>query len=210
MIKRDSLEVNKNTTNLIDYLNNKPAKNVYTVEVKVGESTGVRHSLLDTSIIKARIDIEIPLSGTARDYIIEAVQPFDLSLDNAEAVEEVLLRLYTENGFPIDVQTQIYFEDSITNTVLDSLFGSDILILPSANVDASGRVTSANPKTIDAMMDNASVDHLKNANRIRLRATFNTPFDGGMQPDVKFYTNYDLLLQLGVQAEVLITQKIGQ
>jgi len=209
-VKRDSFEVNKNTSNLVDYMNNKPAKNVYTMDVKVGGGSGLRQSVLDTSVLKARIDVEIPLSGTARGYAIEAVQPFDLSLDNAEQVEEVLLRLYTENGFPIDVQTQIYFEDSITNTVLDSLFGSDILILPSANVDASGRVTSPNPKTIDATMDNASMDRLKSANRIRLRATFNTPFDGGVQPDVKFYTDYDLLLQLGVQAEVLIIQKIGQ
>jgi hypothetical protein len=209
-VKRDSFEVNKSTTNLVDYLNNKPAKNVYTIDVNVGGGSGVRHSVLDISMLRGRVDIEIPLSGTARGYVIETIQPFDLSLDNAEQVEEVLLRLYTENGFPIDVETQIYFEDSLTNTVLDSLFGSDILILPAANVDASGRVVSPNPKTVDATMDNASVNRLKSANRIRLKATFNTPFDGGMQPDVRFYTDYDLLLQLGVQAEVLIVQKVGQ
>lgn len=209
-VKRDSFEVNKSTTNLIDYLNNKPAKNVYTIDINVGGGSGVRHSVLDISMLRARVDVEIPLSGTARGYVMETIQPFDLLLENAEQVEEVLLRLYTENGFPIDVEMQIYFEDSLTNTVLDSLFGSDILILPAANVDASGRVVSPNPKTVDATMDNASVNRLKSANRIRLRATFNTPFDGGVQPDVKFYTDYDLLLQLGVQAEVLIVQKVGQ
>jgi hypothetical protein len=210
MVKRDSFEVNKSTTNLVDYLNNKPAKNVYTIDINVGGGSGVRHSVLDISMLRVRVDVEIPLSGTARGYVIETIQPFDLSLNNAEQVEEVLLRLYTENGFPIDVEMQIYFEDSLTNIVLDSLFSSDILILPAANVDANGRVVSPNPKTTDAIMDNAGVNRLKSANRIRLRATFNTPFDGGMQPDVRFYTDYDLLLQLGVQAEVLILQKVGQ
>jgi hypothetical protein len=207
LTKKDSFELNKNTSNLADYVNNRPAKNVYLVEVKAG-GTGARHSVLDTSKIKGRVEIEVPLEGTARDYALEVTQPFDLNLDNVEQIKEVMFRLYTENGFPIDVQTQLYFEDSMSNTVLDSLFGSDILILPSGNIDAGGRVISANPKTIDATKSSASIDRIKDANRIRIRAAFNTPFgSGGIQPDVKFYKDYNILLQLGVQAEVLIKQE---
>ena len=40
-------------------------------------------------------------------------------------------------------------------------------------------------------------------------AYFNTlKENGGNQPDVKFYDSYDFLLQMGVQAEVLIDQDL--
>ena len=205
-VKIDSFELNKSTSNLVDFINNQPNRIGYAVKVTAG-GTGARHALLSNSRVKAKISVEIPAKGTARDYALEIVQPFDLTLENADQVQEVLLRLYSENRFPIDVQTQVYFEDSSTNTVLDSLFGPDQLILPAAAVDATGRVVFANPKTIDANMNAESVERLKRANQLRLRAKFNTPFDASTQPSVKFYSDYDVLLQLGVQAEVLIKQE---
>jgi|TARA_B110000908_G_scaffold163023_1_gene209160 hypothetical protein len=207
--KKDSFELNKSTSNLAAYVNNRPTKNAYQLDVQSG-NTAQRQWLLDTSRLGASIEIEVPLEGTARDFALEVSQPFELELENISDIEEVLIRLYTENGFPVDITTQLYFEDSATNTVLDSLLATDLLILPSANVDAQGKVTSANPKTTDVSLNATSIENLQNANRIRIRATINTLFDNGTQPDVKFYSNYNLLLQLGVQAEVLIEKELGQ
>jgi len=207
--KKDSFTLNKNTSNLADYVNNRPSENVYRLDIK-SINNGNRQWLLDTSKITARIEIEVPLEGTAKDFFLEASQPFTLDLQNVSNIQEVLLRLYTENGFPIDVNTQLYFEDSLSNTVLDSLISTDILILPAANVDAQGRVNALNPKTTDITLDAASINRLQTANRIRIRASLNTLVENGIQPDVKFYNDYNLLLQLGVQAEVLIEEQIGQ
>ncbi len=207
--KEDSFELNKGSSNLAAYVNNRPTKNVYQLDVLSG-NTAQRQWLLDTSRLGARVEIEVPLEGTARDFALEVSQPFELELENISDIEEVLIRLYTENGFPVDITTQLYFEDSITNTVLDSLLATDLLILPSANVDVQGKVRSANPKTTDVSLNATSIQNLQNANRVRIRATINTLFDNGTQPDVKFYSNYDLLLQLGVQAEVLIERELGR
>lgn len=205
--KKDSFELNATTSNLADYVNNRPAQNVYQIDA-MSRVTGDRQWLLDTSRVAAKVEVEVPLDGTARDFALEVSQPFTLDLENVSDIKEVLFRLYTENGFPVDISTQLYFEDSISNTVLDSLIVTDLLILPSANVDAQGRVVSTNPKTTDISMDNANINNVQNANRIRIRATFNTLFENGNQPDVKFFSDYDLLLQFGVQAEVLIEQEI--
>lgn len=207
--KKDSFELNRNTSNLADYVNNRPAKNVYEIDVKSANGAG-RQWLIDTSKIKARVEIEVPLEGTARDFALESSQPFTLEFENVSDIKEVLVRLYTENGFPVDIATQLYFEDSISNTILDSLITTDVLILPSANIDAQGKVSSVNPKTTDIRLNTASISNLQNANRIRIRATLNTPFDNGSQPDVKFFSNYALLLQFGVQAEILIEQRLDQ
>ena len=82
----------------------------------------------------------------------------------------------------------------------------DTIVLPSADIDGSGKVTNPNPKTTDIVARNQTVTNIQNANQIRLKAYFNTPFgpDGTTQEDVKFYDSYDVLLQLGVQAEVLL------
>lgn len=204
--KKDSLSLNKNTSNLSDFINNRPANIYYQMDIKSSPGSG-RQWLLDTSKVRVEIDVEIPLEGTAKDFALVASQPFDLTLENSTDIKEVLIRLYTENGFPVDVSTQVFFEDSISNTVVDSLIVDDKLILPSGTVDASGRVASANPKTTDILLNAARVERILSANRIRLRATFDTPSVDGMQPDVKFFSTYDLLLQLGVQAEILVEQQ---
>jgi hypothetical protein len=203
---KDSFELNKSTSNISDYINNRPAKNFYQINVQTGTGGSARHWVVDTSRLKARVELEVPLEGTARDYALEARQQFDLSLDNVTEIKEVLVRLYTENGFPVAVRTQLYFEDSTTNTVLDSLLGGDRLILPSGTTNSAGKVISPNPKTTDIVLHAARIDKIKNANRIRIRAEFNTPFDAGgtTQSDVKFLKEYALLLQFGVQAQVLI------
>lgn len=207
--KKDSFELNRNTSNLADYVNNRPAKNVYVIDVK-STNAGTRQWLLDTSRVAARIEIEVPLEGTARDFVLESSQPFTLDFDNVSDIKEVLFRMYTENGFPVDIATQLYFEDSISNTILDSLITTDILILPSAGVDAQGKVVSVNPKTTDITLGTANITNIENANRIRIKATLNTLIENGSQPDVKFFNDYDLLLQFGVQAEVLIEQRLDQ
>ena len=205
----DSFELNKNTSNLADYINNRPASNYYEIDVKTANTGSDRHFLSDSSKVSARAEIEIPLEGTAKDFVLESSQPFSLELESPDQVKEILVRLYTENGFPADIATQLYFEDSVSNTVLDSLIIGDILILPSANVDGNGKVNMINPKTTDIVMGTANVLRITAANRIRIKAYFNTlKENGGNQPDVKFYDSYDFLLQMGVQAEVIIDQDL--
>ncbi len=204
--KSDSFSLNKGNSNLNDFINNRPADIQYELGVSATGGTSTRQWVLDTSKLAIRVDVEVPLEGTARDYVLESVQSFDAGLESTQEIEEVLFRLYTENGFPVDIATQLYFEDSSSNTVLDSLIIGDILILPSADIDGSGKVTNPNPKTTDIVARNQTVTNIQNANQIRLKAYFNTPFgpDGTTQDDVKFYDSYDILLQFGVQAEVLL------
>ncbi|MBT8326197.1 MAG: hypothetical protein KJP21_00655 [Bacteroidia bacterium] len=207
--KRDSFTLDKNNSNLPAYINNRPHENVYEVQVISNPSgPSVRNWFTDDSKLKLIVDIEVPLHGTAKDYEVERRQPFEFELEEADQVEEIMLRLHSENGFPVDIATQIYFEDTTTYTVLDSLLTTDLLIMPAADVDGNGRVNQINPKTIDVVFDAARTDLIMQANRVRIVARFNTTTIGGSQPDVKFYEEYQLLLQLGVQAKLLLNQEL--
>ena len=93
----DSFELNKNTSNLADYINNRPASNYYKIDVKTANTGSDRHFLLDSSKVTARVEIDIPLEGTAKDFVLESSQPFSLELENPDQVKEILVRLYTVN-----------------------------------------------------------------------------------------------------------------
>ncbi len=207
--KKDSFTLDKNNSNLPAYINNRPHKNVYEVQV-ISNASGpsVRNWFTDDSKLSVIVEIEVPLHGTAKDYEVERRQPFNFELDDADQIEEIMLRLHSENGFPVDIATQIYFEDTLTNTILDSLLTSDLLIMPSADVDGNGKVNNINPKTIDILFNTARTELLMKANRVTVLARFNTKTNGGSQPDVKFYEEYRLLLQLGVQAKLLLNQEL--
>ncbi|MEY2924358.1 MAG: hypothetical protein RLZZ337_906 [Bacteroidota bacterium] len=208
LTKTSKVVLNKSTSNLADFVNNQLNKIVYEFKVEanaVGPS--VRNFFIDDSRIGGSLEIEIPIHGTARDFVVEVDQPFEFDLEGVDEIEEVKLRLYTENSFPIGVSVQAYFRDSVANTTIDSLIGADQLILPAGNVDATGIVTSANPKTTDIVLTGAQAERIKPANQVRIVVRLNTTFEGTNQPNVRFMLENNVLVQLGVQASALINQK---
>jgi hypothetical protein len=204
----DSQVLDNSNSNLIEYISNRPINNYYKVSVQPNLTGANRHWLLDTSRIISTIKLTLPLYGTLKDYLLEETRPFDLSLENAEEIKEVLVRLYSENEFPVDVKTQLYFEDSITNTIIDSLFLNNRVISKAASVDSEGNPTGASSQITDVVMDADRVDKVIEANRVRIQAGLSTTVSGGIQPNVKIYSDDKIMLQLGVQAEVLINQEL--
>ena len=58
-------------------------------------------------------------------------------------------------------------------------------------------------------MDAERVDKVIKANRIRAQANlFSTTNDDGTQPNIKIFSDDKIMLQFGVQAEVLINQEL--
>tara|TARA_Y100000385_G_scaffold199214_1_gene206299 strand:+ start:5062 stop:6687 length:1626 start_codon:yes stop_codon:yes gene_type:complete len=205
----DSQVLDNSNSNLIDYISNRPINNYYKVSVRPNLSNASRHWLLDTSRISSQIKITLPLYGTLKDYLLEETRPFDLSLENAEEIKEVLVRLYSENGFPVDVKTQLYFEDSLTNTIIDSLFISDRVISKAASVDSDGNPIGVSSQITDVFMDADRVDKVIGANQIRAQAHLSTTTSNiGAQPNVRIFSDDKIMLQFGVQAEVLINQEL--
>jgi len=206
---QDSQVLNNSNSNLIDYISNKPFLNYYTLIVKPDLSDMSRHWLLDTSKISSTIKLTLPLHGTLKDFQLEETKPFDLALENAEEIKEVLVRLYSENGFPVNVKTQLYFEDSITNTLIDSLFTVNPVVSKAALIDSDGNPVGVSSQITDVIMESDRVDRVMNANRVRAQAYLSTTTDNnGYQPDIKIYSDDGIIIQFGVQAEVLINQEL--
>jgi hypothetical protein len=102
----------------------------------------------------------------------------------------------------------MYFEDSTNNIIIDSLMSTDLLLVPSSNVDENGKTISTNPKTIDVVFTSERLEALKQVNRARFIVYFNTLVEGGSQPDVKFFDEYSIRVQFGIQSKLHIDEKL--
>lgn len=204
----DSILLNTGNSNLAAYINNMPKYNEYLYNmVTFGTTT---HWALDTSVVRCDVEMELPLHGTAKDYELVNHAAFDGATELADVddyIEKIMFRLHTENGFPIDVSYQFYFEDSINNQIIDSLF-VDPLVLPAASVDGNGRTETVYPKTTDVWFEHDRLLQLKTANRIRMVGRFNTYTDNGSQPNVKLFEDYEMLIQFGIQVKLSIEESL--
>jgi len=120
-------------------------------------------------------------------------------LSEIKEIETAKFRISITNGYPLDVNTQLYFVDS-SYTVLDSL-----LTLP----DQAIRAGILNPntcivnqptlKTSDEYFTNARLHNIYNAKKILVKGVINSP-----NYSVRFYPEYILDVRLAVQAQLKI------
>ena len=204
----DSVILTQSNSNIDDYLNNRPKYNAYDYSISTTNATNTVW-VSDSSVLQCDARVEIPLHGSARDYVLETLVGIEeLSDITSDAtLDELLFRVYTRNGFPLDVRVQIFFEDSLSQEVKDSLFVIDDLVLPAAPVNADGLVVQELDKITDALFTRDRLDSLGTVNRLRLRAEFNSLFEGTEQPEVKILDDYLLYIQFGIQATIKVDEQ---
>ena len=94
-----------------------------------------------------------------------------MMLTESDYVDSVILKLHTENEFPLDIDLMILFTDSMSGLILDSL---DVEILDSAEVDEDGRTISANIYDSNIILNSGQIDALFNSNRALLDIKMNS------------------------------------
>jgi hypothetical protein len=146
---------------------------------------------------------------------LEADLPFELSAngigfgDTSEfnareilnGVLEAKLRFKSINRFPFDLTLELNFLDS-TDAVVHTL---DAPLVLAAQVDANGRVIAANNRTTEVALTRVAMPNIKQAKKLAFRLGMSTAaLPGGQRQIVKIYTDYDIILKLGLEATVRI------
>ncbi len=206
----DSFELNRTNSNVADMISNIPQHLIYGFGAEVNPvGTTSRNFITYNSEFKISVDIDVPLAGRADGF--ELTQETDISdmtkdlndLEDIDQLEEILVRMFIRNEFPVDVDLQLYFQDSSGNT-LDSLFQEGQMLLRSASVDGNGRVTNSNDYPLDITMTREQFDIIKTATKGLITAKLNTLKQNGNQPEVRFYADYGIGFKLGMQAKASI------
>ncbi|MFH1005255.1 MAG: hypothetical protein V1781_07160 [Bacteroidota bacterium] len=196
-----SFTLDNSNSNIVSVINNIPEYVIYKINSQTNPS-GATHNnfVIDSSHFKVDMEIEMPLWGTAKNFSLIDTADFKMDQTIIDDIESGLFRVYNSNGFPIDIEMQIYFTDSIYNK-LDSLMLPNQLILQSAIVNLStGIVISPTQKTYDVVFTKTKLENLKRSKHILIKAVANTT--NGGNTNVKFYSDYKLDVKLGVQIQI--------
>lgn len=197
-----SIILNKDNSNLADFINLLPQRVEYGVEGIINPTGSVPGNfVLDTSNFEVEVEIEIPLEGYANGFTIQDTIEFDFEED-LDMFEWILFRVNAESTFPVEAAIQVTFLDSLYNPV-DSLFDSYTVIVPGALPGPPPDYRSLTPafRTYDIK---ATAEKLRKLNDdvryLFLTGRINT--SGGGNQVVKIYSDNYLKMTVGIQSKV--------
>jgi hypothetical protein len=196
----DSFTVSASNSNIVSLINQQPKYFIYKLSSLSNPNGPGLNFILDSSRFKIDVQVNMPLWGTAKDFTIQDTFNFDfVGIDN---IEELALRLYIKNGFPIDVNVQLYFADS-NAIVMDSLIIPYQVVMPSAGINVvTGKVNSPQEKTIDMAFTPQRLNTLYNTRKIIVKGEAATTNQGST--NIKIYGDYKLDVKLGAVVKTSI------
>lgn len=208
-ILSDSAMIDKSVSNIKTVINQKPKQVIFQTYVDLNPNgKQQRNFITDNSQINFVVDVELPLYGSARNFVLEREQSAGVTLPNVDFIDNVMLRFTGSNGYPIDLSTQVYLLDS-AGVAFDSVFtDKSYKILEAAAIGTNGKVTSATKKTTDIIFENQRAKRLNQLKKVKLRAEVATTSEGGTYPSVKLYSNYVLGIKIGVKAKFKINNEL--
>ncbi|MEX2380427.1 MAG: hypothetical protein WD530_06770 [Vicingaceae bacterium] len=165
-----------------------------------GPST--RNYLTDTSRIGLEVYFRLPFEGYANDFFL--IDTIGFNFEGVDELESGLIKLYTENTFPIDVEMQVYFMDS-SYQVIDSLFDATIdkEVIKAAPVNSGGRSIGITTHSTEVEVDRSRLKELVNGRYAIIHAELNT-LNYQDSTIVAIYDDYHLNVNLGVKATIKI------
>lgn len=206
--------IDNSNSNIADVLNAAPQTIVYQVLFTANADDVPKTNILyDNTTIKLETILELPVDVKILSYAIESDGDFELGesfsdLDSsgvtvnwAEVVSDFV------NGIPLNASVQVYVDDSVTNTVIDSIF-KPAYLLQAATVDAQGEVIQPTKAVITSTITKAHYDNLKRGNKYRLQVRLTTPESTpGNQPYVGFYDHQKLNVKIGARTNITYRTK---
>jgi len=169
--------------------------------------------LYDNTTVKQESTLDLPVDIKILNYAIESDGDFELgetlgdidsnvvTINWAEVVSEIA------NGLPLNASVQVYIEDTVTNTLVDSIFKPAYLIL-AANVNAEGEVIQPTKVNITNTINKAQYDNLKRGNKFRLQVRLTTPESSpGNLPYVGIYDFHKLNVKIGARTNITYRSK---
>lgn len=136
--------------------------------------------LHDTSHVETHSEVTLPLNGLTLDLQVRDTFEYNFNSISGD-IEEIMLRLNIENGFPTEGKLQVYFCRHIGTgnslQIIDSLYtqGTEVVLMP-GQTNANGIVTISSQKITDATISGSKWMKLKqmNADRILIKAGLTT------------------------------------
>ena len=187
-----------NTGNLNTIITPTPKSLIYDVDGISNPAGQAINFVKDDSKLKLKGTLNLPLEGFATGFMfsdtIEASADFD-----QEFVESVMIRLNTENGFPVEANVKVLLVDQNYSLLKDLTNGTQTLI-GAAPVNSAGKATTKVQKINDFTITKAELPLLSNMKYIIFEVDSQT-FQGNQGTMVKMYEDYMFTVRVGMQVQ---------
>ena len=197
-------DFNSANSSLVDLLAMNPTEMRYsgTVLSNPNNDGVLNNTIRPNTDITIGFEMDLPLYLRIEDALTTDTLALDFAADEGENstidfIESVLLKFHIENEFPLDVKLTVFFTDSVSGSVLDSL---NLDLLDAAEVDLNGRTIAPNIYERNIQLNSDQIDALFNANRALLDIRMNSYDYENVA--VRLYTDYELVIDVGVILEL--------
>lgn len=206
LIMGDSAKTSVAVTNAKALLDFAPTEFYYKVNARINEGlTTGNNFVVDTSELKVRMRVEVPLYGHASNILLSDTLKLDLSDLDKSTIESAALKIKTTNQIPLSANLQFYLTDE-NYKVLDSLIApAQTNLIKGSEVNASGDFVSAG--IVDELLPLSSdkLEKIFKADKLIIKARVNTVKNAnGTFPDVKFKSSYKMDIKIGLQVNAKI------
>jgi hypothetical protein len=190
-----------NVKELLDYA---PSEIFYQADARINKGlTSGNNFVLDSSRLKLKLNVEVPLWGSATGIILK--DTLDLDFENSETseIDEASLKLRLTNQFPLDGNLQFVLTDQNYMPIGTLLNADQSHIIPGSTVDADGELQAAGIFDGSIVIDKDNLENVFAAKHIIIVASLQTSRDAvGSATDVKFLIDYFLSLEAGIVAKL--------
>lgn len=181
-------------SNIKQFLEILPTSILYDTEMFVnpnGNTYNYQDFLLEESDIDLFIDMRIPLHLMANDLTLLNEFNSELSgLTNRDNILDGTFTLHCENGFPLEAGVVIEF--LTWNNEVIRFYDLTDTPLPAAPLDGDCRVIESAITDIQIEIDEASMQELLDADKVRIRSTYNTESLPPCNTTLRIYSDYYL------------------
>lgn len=193
-------------TNATQVLNFAPTSLEYQVSGRINPGlTAGSNFMADTSKMRVKMHVEIPLYGSASNIVLSDTANIDLSSIQQTEIEKATLQTKITNELPMDASIQLYLVDE-NFVMLDSLISpSQNPLVTGSTVDANGDLKTAGSTNKSIDLESAKVTKLFQSSKLILVARLTTSGGNGGSTDVKFKSQYKLTSSIALFAKLKLT-----
>jgi hypothetical protein len=164
----------------------------------MGNISGHQDFLYDDKTFDVRVKAEIPLRIIANGLTLTDTIELNIDEEKADNVNEGVLHVFAENGFPFSAELRIFLLDDSGN-IMDSIV--DPNIIQPAFTNSSYIVTSIRESRLDIRLSPSQIDHLIASNRILIKTIFNT---SSLTQHVQLFDSYRIGIRISTELNYTI------
>ncbi|GHN01989.1 hypothetical protein WSM22_34780 [Cytophagales bacterium WSM2-2] len=195
-----------NVNQVIDFA---PSQFYYQVagHINAGLSSGTNF-MADTSKMRVKMHVEIPLYGKASNIIIADTMDIDFSDVDQSKIDSASLKALVTNELPLDANLQFILTTDKYVFIDSLLTASQTGVVKGSTVDGNGELKSPGVFDKSIPLVQSKVSQIFKAKKIIVRAKMNTSKDAsGAQVNVKFKSQYKINVKFGLRATFKLSAK---